>query len=59
MDAQFGKYSEYMVLGYGLATVIIGAMVAWIAARFAALRRQEHEIAQLEAELEAERSARK
>ncbi len=55
MDFDFGKYAEYMALGYAAMAFILGLMVAWIALRFRALRAQQEEVARLEAELAEER----
>ncbi|GAB4414621.1 MAG: hypothetical protein KatS3mg051_0159 [Anaerolineae bacterium] len=57
MDFDFGKYAEYMALGYAAMAIILALMVAWIALRFRALRAQQEEIARLEAELAEERRA--
>ena len=57
MDLDFGKYAEYMALGYAAMALILALMVVWIALRFHALRAQEDEIARLEAELAEERHA--
>lgn len=55
MDDTFGKYSEYMALGYAAMGVILFAMIAWMYLRYVTLHRQEAEIAQLEQEIAAER----
>ncbi|MCX7979410.1 MAG: heme exporter protein CcmD, partial [Bdellovibrionaceae bacterium] len=55
MDFDFGKYAEYMALGYAAMALILALMVAWLALRFRALRAQQEEIARLEAELAEER----
>jgi hypothetical protein len=55
MDFDFGKYAEYMALGYAAMALILALMVAWIALRFRTLRAQQDEITRLEAELAEER----
>ncbi|MBP8974073.1 MAG: hypothetical protein KBH93_09370 [Anaerolineae bacterium] len=59
MDFDFGKYAEYMALGYAAMVFILALMIAWMAVRFRALRAQQEEIARLEAEIaeEQQRSA--
>lgn len=57
MDFDFGKYAEYMALGYAAMALVLALMVIWIALRFRALRAQQDEIARLEAELAEERRA--
>jgi|GEM_PF-3477832 heme exporter protein D len=57
MDFDFGKYAEYMALGYAAMALVLALMVVWIALRFRALRAQQEEIARLEAELAEERRA--
>lgn len=57
MDFDFGKYAEYMALGYAAMALILALMVAWLVLRFRALRAQQEEIARLEAELAEERRA--
>lgn len=56
MDDTFGKYSEYMAIGYAAMAVVLFAMIAWMYLRYVTLRRQEAEIAQLEQEIAAERA---
>ena len=55
----FGKYADYMAMGYGAMALILSAMIAWIYLRFRALIRENEAIAELEAELEQERAAGK
>ncbi len=55
----FGKYAEYMALGYGAMALILAAMIAWMYLRFRALIRENEAVSELEAELEAERAAGK
>ncbi len=57
MDFDFGKYAEYMALGYAAMAFVLALMVAWIVLRFRALQVQLEEIARLEAELAEERQA--
>ncbi len=54
---EFGKYANYMAMGYGAMALILSAMIAWIYLRFRALIRENEAISELEAELEAERAA--
>ncbi len=56
MDDTFGKYSEYMALGYAAMALILGVMIAWMYLRYVGLRREAEQIAQLEAEVRAERA---
>lgn len=53
----FGKYSEYMALGYGAMAVLLAGMIAWMALRFRGLRREIEQLDQLEAEERNERPA--
>ncbi len=53
----FGKYAEYMALGYAATFVILGAMVLWLVLRFRALRREQAQIEQLELEIRDEVAA--
>ena len=53
----FGKYAEYMALGYVAMGVLLGGMVLWLVVRYRALIREEQMIAQMEAEERAERAA--
>ncbi|MCL4237892.1 MAG: hypothetical protein KJ047_06550 [Anaerolineae bacterium] len=55
MDFDFGKYTEYMVLGYAAMALILALMIASMAVRFRVLRRQQEEIRRLEAEIAEER----
>lgn len=55
MDFDFGKYVEYMALGYAAMAFILALMVVWMAVRYRALRGQQDEIARLEAEIAEER----
>ncbi len=55
MDFDFGKYTEYMVLGYAAMALILALMIVSMAVRFRALRGQQEEIARLEAEIAEER----
>jgi hypothetical protein len=55
----FGKYADYMAMGYSAMALILAAMIAWIYLRFRALIRENEAVAELEAELEAERAAGK
>jgi len=55
MDFDFGKYAEYMALGYAAMAFILALMIAWMVVRFRALRAQQDEIARLEAEIAEER----
>ena len=54
---EFGKYAEYMALGYAATLLILGAMVVWLILRYQALRREEGHVNQLEAELRDEVAA--
>jgi heme exporter protein D len=55
MDFDFGKYAEYMALGYAAMAFILALMIASMVVRFRALRGQQDEIARLEAEIAEER----
>ncbi|MEB2286851.1 MAG: hypothetical protein OZ934_01950 [Anaerolineae bacterium] len=55
MDFDFGKYTEYMALGYAAMALILALMIASMAVRFRVLRRQQEEIRRLEAEIAEER----
>ena len=55
MNFDFGNYAEYMALGYAAMAFILALMIVSMAVRFRALRGQQQEIAQLEAELAEER----
>lgn len=55
MDDTFGKYSEYMALGYVAMGLILVGMIAWIYLRYAGLRNDQEQIARLEQEIAAER----
>lgn len=57
MDDTFGKYSEYMALGYAAAALILGGMVVWMYLRYVALRREAAQIDQLEEEIREDRVA--
>ncbi|MBI5958144.1 MAG: heme exporter protein CcmD [Chloroflexi bacterium] len=46
----FGKYSEYMALGYASMGVLLVGMIAWISWRFRALAREIVQLEQVEAE---------
>ncbi len=59
MDDTFGKYSEYMAIGYAAMGLILAAMIVWMTIRYAGLRRDQEQIVQLEKEIEAERAAQK
>ena len=59
MDDTFGKYSEYMAIGYAAMGIILAAMIVWMYIRYAGLRRDQEQIVQLEKEIEAERAAQK
>jgi len=59
MDFDFGKYTEYMVLGYAAMATILGLMIAWIYLRFRTVVAQQEQISQLEAEIAEERDAHK
>lgn len=56
MDDTFGKYSEYMAIGYAAMGLILAAMIVWMYVRYVGLRREQEQIAQLEAEVQAERA---
>ncbi len=58
MDETFGKYSEYMAIGYAAMGVILVAMIVWMYLRYVGLRREQEQIAQLERELAEERGDR-
>ena len=53
----FGKYADYMALGYAAMAVLLGGMVLWLYLRYRGLLREEQAIAQMEAEERAERAA--
>jgi len=53
----FGKYVEYMALGYAATVVILGAMTVWLFLRYRSLRGEQAQIAQLEAEIRDEVAA--
>ena len=55
----FGKFAEYMAIGYAAMAIILGSMIAWIYLRFRALLAQQEQIGQLEAEVAEEREAHK
>jgi heme exporter protein CcmD len=46
----FGKYSEYMALGYGAMGVLLAGMIGWISWRFRMLTREIVRLEQVEAE---------
>jgi hypothetical protein len=53
----FGKYADYMALGYAAMALLLGGMVLWLYLRYRGLIREEQAIAQMEAEERAEREA--
>jgi heme exporter protein CcmD len=53
----FGKYADYMALGYAAMALLLGGMVLWLYLRYRALIREEQAIEQMEAEERAERAA--
>jgi heme exporter protein CcmD len=53
----FGKYADYMALGYAAMALLLGGMVLWLYLRYRALMREEQAIEQMEAEERAERAA--
>lgn len=46
----FGKYADYMALGYAAMALVLGAMIAWIYWRYRMLYQEQAQIEQLEAE---------
>jgi heme exporter protein CcmD len=54
---EFGKYAEYMALGYAVTLLILGGMVLWLILRYQALRREQTHIDHLEAEIRDEVAA--
>jgi heme exporter protein CcmD len=54
---EFGKYANYMALGYAAMALLLGGMVLWLYLRYRALIREEQAIEQMEAEERAERAA--
>jgi hypothetical protein len=53
----FGKYAEYMALGYASMALILGGMVFWLYWRFRMVLREAQMVEELEAEVRAERAA--
>ncbi len=45
MDEIFGKYADYMALGYSAMALVLGGMAAWIYLRY---RQAQHKLAYLE-----------
>ena len=53
----FGKYADYMALGYAAMAVLLGGMVLWLYLRHRALIREEQTLDQMEAEERAGHTA--
>jgi heme exporter protein CcmD len=53
----FGKYANYMALGYAAMALLLGGMLLWLYLRYRALVREEQAVEQMEAEERAERAA--
>lgn len=54
---EFGKYANYMALGYAAMALLLGGMVLWLYLRYRGLIREEQAVEQMEAEERAERAA--
>jgi heme exporter protein CcmD len=46
----FGKYADYMALGYAAMAVLLSGMIGWIYWRYRMLFQEQAQIDQLEAE---------
>ena len=55
MDEIFGKYADYMALGYSAMALVLGGMAAWIYVRFRQARREMARVEQMARELRSER----
>ncbi len=55
MNEIFGKYAEYMALGYSAMAVILGGMAAWVYLRYRQARREMARVEHMAQELRSER----
>ena len=55
MDEIFGKYADYMALGYGAMALVLGGMAGWIYVRFRQAQREMARVEQMARELREER----
>ncbi len=55
MDEIFGKYADYMALGYSAMALVLGGMAAWIYVRFRHAQREMARVEQKMQELREER----